>query len=63
VEGGQEVKRGFLESVDSLDADQIEQACEAAFANAVDLLEEAELLRANDHCARAYFLALIALRS
>jgi hypothetical protein len=45
--------KGFLESVDSLDADQIEQACEAAYANAVDLLEEADLLWVNDRCARA----------
>jgi AbiV family abortive infection protein len=52
--------RGFLESVDALDADQIEQACETAYANARDLLEEADLLRAKDRCARAYFLAHIA---
>ena len=53
-------EKGFLEPVGPLSAEQIEQACEAAFANAVDLLEEADLLRANERCARAYFLAHIA---
>lgn len=53
-------ERGFLEPIKALTPDQIEQACEAAYANAVDLLEEADLLRANDRCARAYFLTHIA---
>jgi hypothetical protein len=53
-------EKGFLEPVGPLTPEQIEDACEAAFANAVDLLEEADLLRANDRCARAYFLAHIA---
>lgn len=53
-------EKGFLESLGELTAEQIEQACEAALANAVDLLEEADILRASDRCARAYFLAHIA---
>jgi hypothetical protein len=32
--------KGFLETVGPLTPDQIENACEAAFANAVDLLED-----------------------
>jgi AbiV family abortive infection protein len=39
---------------------QIEEACEAAFRNAGELLDEADVLRGNDRCARAYFLAHIA---
>jgi AbiV family abortive infection protein len=31
-----------------------------AFAKAVDLLEEADILRSNERCARAYFLTHIA---
>lgn len=53
-------EKGFLEPLGELTVEQIEQACEAALANAVDLLLEADLLRANDRCARAYFLAHIA---
>lgn len=53
-------ERGFLEPVGPLSPEQIEQACEAALANAGDLLEEADMLRANNRCARAYFLAHIA---
>ena len=45
-DGERPSEQGFLEPVGPLSADQIEQACEAAFANAVDLLEEADLLRA-----------------
>jgi AbiV family abortive infection protein len=51
---------GFLEPVKDLTLDQIEEACVAAFDNAVALLEEADLLREHDKCARAYFLAHIA---
>jgi AbiV family abortive infection protein len=52
--------RGFLEPVNALTLDQIEDACEAAFENATALLEEADLLRAQQRCARAYYLAHIA---
>jgi AbiV family abortive infection protein len=38
---------------------QIDQASEAAFANAVALLEEADMLRREGRCARAYFLTHI----
>lgn len=54
------LEEGFLEPLGPLTPEQIEQACEAALANAVDLLEEGDLLRANNRCARAYFLAHIA---
>jgi AbiV family abortive infection protein len=53
-------ERGFLERVTDLSIEQIEQACETAFANATDLLDEADLLRKEGRCARAYFLAHIA---
>lgn len=53
-------EEGFLEPLGPLTPEQIEQACEAALANAGDLLEEADMLRANNRCARAYFLAHIA---
>jgi AbiV family abortive infection protein len=53
-------ERGFLEPATELTPQRIEQACEAAFANAADLLDEAEILRANARCSRAYFLAHIA---
>jgi AbiV family abortive infection protein len=51
---------GFLEAIGELSLDQIEDACEAAFENATALLEEADLLRAHEKCARAYYLAHIA---
>jgi AbiV family abortive infection protein len=52
--------RGFLEPFDDPTNEQIEAACGAAFANAVHLLEEADILRRNERCARAFFLAHIA---
>jgi AbiV family abortive infection protein len=52
--------RGSLEPINALTLDQIEDACEAAFENARALLEEADLLRAQQRCARAYYLAHIA---
>jgi AbiV family abortive infection protein len=51
---------GFLAPVESLTIPQIEAGCEAAFRNAVDLLDEADLLRKSNRCARAFFLAHIA---
>jgi AbiV family abortive infection protein len=51
---------GLLEPIGELSDDQIGAACEAAHQNAVDLLEEADILRSQDRCARAYFLAHIA---
>jgi AbiV family abortive infection protein len=57
---GSKWAQGFLEPLENLTDEQIQAACEAAFANAVHLLEEADILRASDRCARAYFLAHIA---
>lgn len=51
---------GFLQPVKDLTNAQIEEACEMAFANARDLLDEADVLREGEYCARAYFLAHIA---
>lgn len=51
---------GFLGKTEELTDKQIEAACEAAFKNAEDLLDEADILRSRDKCARAYFLAHIA---
>ncbi len=51
---------GFLDAVIDLTLDQIEEACEAAFENAGALLEEADLMRSQKRCARAYYLAHIA---
>ena len=53
-------EQGFLDPVAELTSEQIEEACEAAFGNAVDLLDEADILRSNERCARAYFLTHIA---
>ena len=38
-------EQGFLDPAAALTPEQIEDACEAAFANAVDLLNEADILR------------------
>jgi AbiV family abortive infection protein len=54
------LERGFLEPITDLTLPQIESACEAAFENAAALLEEADLLRSHERCARAYYLAHIA---
>lgn len=51
---------GFLDAVNELTLAQIEEACEAAFDNASALLEEADVLRSHEMCARAYYLAHIA---
>jgi AbiV family abortive infection protein len=51
---------GFLQPMAGLSVAQIGDACEAALGNAVDLLNEAEILRRDQRCARAYFLAHIA---
>jgi AbiV family abortive infection protein len=51
---------GFLEPIDELTPSQVEQAAEMAVANAYELLDEADLLRAAERNARAYFLAEIA---
>jgi AbiV family abortive infection protein len=51
---------GFLRPVESLTLAQIEAGCETAHRNATDLLEEADILRVKERCARAYFLAHIA---
>jgi AbiV family abortive infection protein len=53
-------EEGFLESINQLDLDQLQEALEAAYGNAVALLEEADILRRHERCARAYFLAHIA---
>jgi AbiV family abortive infection protein len=54
------LESGFLQPIGHLTPEQIEQACQAAFANAKDLLDEATLLRESGRCARAFFLAHIA---
>jgi len=46
--------------MEPLTLEQIETAIFEAMANARELLEEARLLRADERCARAYFLAHIA---
>lgn len=56
------LESSFLQPIGPLTPDQIEQACEAAFANANDLLDEAALLRESGRCARAFFLAHIGPR-
>jgi AbiV family abortive infection protein len=53
-------EQGFLDRAAALTPEQIEDACRSAFANAVDLLEEADILRSTERCARAYFLTHIA---
>lgn len=50
---------GFLRPVADLTYDDAWNACEAALANASDLLDEADILRAHERCARAYFLVHI----
>jgi AbiV family abortive infection protein len=54
------LESGFLEPISGLTPSQVEQAAEMAVANAFELLDEADLLRANERNARAYFLAQIA---
>ena len=54
------VDEGFLQPIEGLSTAQIGDACEAAFANAGELLDEAKILRRGERCARAYFLAHIA---
>jgi AbiV family abortive infection protein len=51
---------GFLEPIAGLTPSQVEHAAEVAVANAYELLDEADLLRANEGNARAFFLAHIA---
>jgi AbiV family abortive infection protein len=57
---GDDLGAGFLEPIVGLTPSQVEHAAEAAVANAWELLDEADLLRANERNARAYFLAEIA---
>ncbi len=54
------LESGFLDQIGNLTHEQTQQACEAALANAKDLLAEADILRSKERCARAYFLAHIA---
>jgi AbiV family abortive infection protein len=51
---------GFLQPVGNLTLPQIQEACEAAYGNAVALLEEAAILRSHERCARALYLAHVA---
>lgn len=51
---------GFLRPISNLTPEEVQQACEAALANADDLLAEADILREHGRCARAYFLAHVA---